>query len=69
MSNGFPRVSIFMRLTCHNPKCPMYMAGMVVEKETMVVLWTDYIMVDGKPAWPSHWRDVNGNQVLPKPSV
>lgn len=67
MVNALSSSSAFMRLACSSPNCSMNNAWMVVERATMIVLLTNYKIVNGKPAWPSHWVDANGRQVLPEP--
>jgi hypothetical protein len=67
MRNDFGLASAFMRLWCPNPQCEMYGARMVVERVTLVVLFTDYRMVEGQPVWPSHWMNRKGELVLPDP--
>lgn len=67
MFNELQGCSAFLALKCQNPNCKMENARMVVERATMIVLFTNYLMVDGKPAWPSHWQNRKGEQILPKP--
>lgn len=67
MVDHLERSKVFMKVQCENHACPLFGAQMVVERETMLVLFTDFRIVNGKPAWPSHWVDAKGCQVLPEP--
>lgn len=66
MDNSLGTPSAFLRLKCRNVECVLFAAAMVVERSTMVVLWCEYRIVNEEPAWPSHWMNRRGEQVLPE---
>lgn len=67
MRNTLPVESALAIVTCENAECNLRYAPMLVEKKTMRVLMTSgWVMLNGKPAWPSHWVNREGEQVLPQ---
>lgn len=60
-------VSAFMVAYCHNTDCRLDNCPMLVEKATMLVLLPiGWKLINGEPAWPSHWANRKNEQVLPE---